>query len=69
MTVKQECIGNTHTRTAPNGTVITVTIKNDPSQFELYKLLKLDVFGPEVKAKVLEVKPKEEKKKSATAKK
>jgi hypothetical protein len=44
MELRPEYIGSTHTAHAPNGTRITVTIKDDPSQFKLYALLKLNVF-------------------------
>lgn len=70
--IKPECIGQTHTKKAPNGMPITVTIKSDPGQFDLYRLLKLDVFMDRPKAKVVEVKKEpvpEPKEKRGTAKK
>jgi hypothetical protein len=46
--VRKQCIGITHHIKAPNGMSMKVTIENDPSQFALYRLLKLDVFKSEV---------------------
>ncbi len=49
MKIKAECIGEVHNAKAPNGMTMTVTIKDDSSEFKLYKLLRLDVFGESVK--------------------
>ena len=55
--------------TAPNGVNIDVTIEDNPERFELYKLLKLDVFesATAVKAKVVEVVVEEPKLKKKNA--
>jgi len=56
MRIRTECIGLKFNVTAPNGVNIDVTIENNTDRFELYKLLKLDVFDntPVFKAKVVE---------------
>ncbi len=42
--IKKECIGVEMTATAKNGCIIKVIIREDKSQYKLYKNLGLDVF-------------------------
>jgi len=44
MIVKKELIGTRFSKVAPNGLEISGIISAEPSEFELYKTLELDVF-------------------------
>lgn len=45
MMIRKECIGTTFRKKSPyNAEVFTGTIKDDPSEFQLYRILQLDVF-------------------------
>lgn len=64
--IKFECIGLAFQKKAPNGMLMTGIVVDDPAQFNLYKLLELDVFDNSVSsnkiANVTEVIPVEKKK-------
>ena len=67
MMIKKECIGQVFFKKAKNGCHFTGTISENPENFELYKILELDVFEAHVppKAEIIEseeeVKPKKKK--------
>lgn len=45
MMIRKECIGLKISKKSPyNAEVFNVTIKDDPEEFALYKVLELDVF-------------------------
>lgn len=52
MEIDKSKIGHRYTRKAANGMQITVVIANDPKQFDLYRLLGLDVFSPSISKKL-----------------
>lgn len=69
MMIRKECIGTTFRKKSPhNAEVFTGTIKDDPEEFRLYRILELDVFekfeipSAEVTENISEDKPKKKKK-------
>jgi len=52
MMIRKECLGTKITKKSPyNAEVFTVVISNDPENFELYRVLQLDVFETNIPAK------------------
>lgn len=49
MMIRKECLGLVIRKKSPfNSEVFTLTIANDPAQFNLYKILGLDVFEKDI---------------------
>jgi hypothetical protein len=67
MIIRKECLGLVYNKTTSNGCNFKGVVNDNPDNFELYKILDLDVFEknipPKAEVKIAEeIKPKKKKK-------